>query len=113
AAPASWERLAAALKMERNDGLRLLLEPTSSPTVARLIERLRARHPGMKVTFQSPLANTLEGARRAFGRRLQPIYRLDRADVIVSLVADLLCTMPFALRHARQWGARRRSPDRP
>jgi molybdopterin-containing oxidoreductase family iron-sulfur binding subunit len=112
--PSSWEQLADRLRAPRNDGgagLRLLLEPSTSPTLHRLLGRLRALHPQLKVTFWSPLPpldNTLAGAALAFGRPLQPHYDLVAASVIVTLDADLLNAMPMALAHARRWAARRR-----
>ena len=46
----------------------------------------------------------------AFGKPLNTIYRFDRADVIVSLDADFLCsTVPGNLRYARDYSARRRA----
>jgi Fe-S-cluster-containing dehydrogenase component len=117
--PISWPTLFAALGRARGDGgagLRILLEPTTSPTLARLIVRVRQLHPHLRVTCWAPLdaaANTLEGTRLAFGRSLLPQLHLDRADVIVSLDDDLLDSGPFALHHARKWAARRRSATHP
>jgi len=113
-APSSWDALAERLRRPRGDGgagLRILVEPTSSPTVHRLLARVRALHPRMKVTFAAPLPpldHTLAGSELAFGRRLQPGYDLTKADVTVALDADLLTSMPMSLRWARQWAQRRR-----
>ena len=42
----------------------------------------------------------------AFGKPLNTIYRFDRANVIVSLDADFLCSgMPGGLRYARDYAA--------
>ena len=42
----------------------------------------------------------------AFGKPLNTIYRFDRADVIVSLDADFLCsTVPGSLRYCRDYSA--------
>ena len=52
------------------------------------------------------------GCRLAFGEDLEPVYHLDRADVIVSLDADFLARGPGRLNDARAFagrGARRRS----
>src|SRR2546422_118883 len=57
--PSSWSALLGELGRPRTDGgagLRLLLEPTSSPTVARLLARVRQLHPKSKVTFYAPCA---------------------------------------------------------
>ena len=117
--PSSWQALVEALRRPRSDGgagLRLLLEPTGSPTVARLLARVRAVHPRCKVTFWAPLpavAHTVAGAELAFGRPLQPRYDFAAADVIVALDADFLGAMPFHLAYAQAWAQRRRvtAPD--
>jgi molybdopterin-containing oxidoreductase family iron-sulfur binding subunit len=108
----NWETLLKWLRSPRSDagaGLRLLLEPNSSPLVAELLARVKARHPQMKITFWQPIDqnSALEGARLAFGQRLQPRFDLSRADVILALDADLLTAMPDFLRHSRDWSARR------
>jgi len=50
------------------------------------------------------------GATAAFGKPVNTIYRFDRANVIVSLDADFLCSgMPGGLRYARDYSAKRRT----
>ena len=47
---------------------------------------------------------------RRSGKPVNTIYRFDRANVIVSLDADFLCSgMPGGLRYARDYAARRRA----
>jgi len=112
--PSTWQALIERLARARTDGgagLRVVIEPTTSPTIHAQLARARAAHPKMKVTFHSagsPIANALAGARLAFGRALVPQYRLRAADVIVALDSDLLASGPFSLRWAREWAARRR-----
>jgi molybdopterin-containing oxidoreductase family iron-sulfur binding subunit len=113
-APSTWEALAERLRRPRTDrgaGLRLLLEPTTSPTVLRLLERARQVHPALAATFHQAmpaLPNTVAGARVAFGRDLQPIYDFAAADVVVVIDADPLCELPMSSAYARAWAARRR-----
>ena len=45
----------------------------------------------------------------AFGERVDAIYRLDQAAVILSLDADFLSDGPGALRYARDFAAGRRA----
>jgi molybdopterin-containing oxidoreductase family iron-sulfur binding subunit len=110
---ASWDGLLPRLRQARTDGgagLRILVEPTSSPTVARLLGLVRARHPRTKVTCWAPLSpveHARAGAALALGRPLEPRYRLEGAGAIVALDADLLDGMPGSLAHQRQWAARR------
>ena len=95
-------------------GLRILTESVSSPTLAAQIRDLLRRFPAARWHQWDPLGrdNVRRGARRAFGRDVEPQYHLDRADVIVSLDADVLASGPGHLRHARAFAGRRRT-DRP
>ena len=52
--------------------------------------------------------NVRAGAKLAFGEYVEAQYRLDQADVILSLDADLLDSGPGKLRYARDFAARRR-----
>ena len=86
-------------------GLRILTETVCSPTLAAQIRDLLHRFPAARWHQWDPLArdNARLGARRAFGRDVEPQYHLDRADVIVSLDADVLAAGPGHLRHARDF----------
>jgi Fe-S-cluster-containing dehydrogenase component/anaerobic selenocysteine-containing dehydrogenase len=110
---AAWEDLFARLRAPRTDegaGLRLLLPPTGSPLLLRLLAEVHRRLPRARAAFHAPLAtgHELAGLQLAFGRPCSPRWHFDRADVIVALDADFLEAMPFSLRHAREWAARRR-----
>lgn len=116
----SWTELSAEIGGPRDDGgerLRFLIEPTGSPFVASLLERIRAAHPRARFAVHS--AGTQAGAFQAggalaFGRPLLPQYDFRAASVIVALDADFLDTMPMSLRYARHFAERRRpSPATP
>jgi molybdopterin-containing oxidoreductase family iron-sulfur binding subunit len=109
--PATWDAMVARFAGERADGgagLRFLLEPTGSPLVGGLVDRLRARFPGARFTFHEADGSAAEGGRLAFGVPVQPQYDFGRADVVLAIDDDFLARGPFALRHARQWAERRR-----
>ncbi|MDB4942149.1 MAG: Molybdopterin oxidoreductase, iron-sulfur binding subunit [Labilithrix sp.] len=115
AAPVGWDEAIAALASggfagRRGAGLHVVLEPTSSPSIARLLQALRARWPEARVHFASSLPRTRawEGARRVFGRVLEPRYDLTNADVLVALDADFVAKGPQHLRLARQLADHRR-----
>ncbi len=98
-----WELVARVLREGRwtkdgGRGLHILLEPTSSPTVVRLLETIHERLPRAVVSFHSPTSprNAWEGASIVFGRILEPRLSLEHADVIVALDADLLGAGPRA-----------------
>ena len=97
-------------------GLRILTESISSPTLTAQIRDLLKRFPSAKWHQWDPLSreNAKAGAKLAFGRYVDAQYRLDRADVILSLDADFLCDGPAGLRYSRDFAARRRpeQPDR-
>jgi Fe-S-cluster-containing dehydrogenase component len=111
-APSGWERLMDALGEVESPGagLRLLLDPVSSPTSAALLDAIRARYPEARITFHAPVSMeaAVVGARNLFGRPCQPVYDFTRAERIVALDADFVDGMPFSLRYARDFASRRR-----
>jgi Fe-S-cluster-containing dehydrogenase component len=109
--PRGWEHAIDALGVAPGgDGLRLLVDPVSSPTTAALLDQIRARFPGARMTFHAPFSMdaATQAARALFGQPCQPVYDFTRADRIVALDADFIDGMPFALRHARDFASRRR-----
>jgi MoCo/4Fe-4S cofactor protein with predicted Tat translocation signal len=90
-------------------GLHILTETITSPSLAAQIQALLKEFPEAKWHQWEPCsrANVLEGANMAFGKRLNTIYQIDKADVIVSLDSDFLYCGPGALRYAREFAQRR------
>jgi len=107
--------LTAALgtaKLRKGGGFRILTGTVTSPTLAAQIQDFLAAFPGAKWHQYDPCGrhSARAGAISAFGKPLNTVYRFDRADVIVSLDADFLCsTVPGSLRYARDYSARRRA----
>ena len=97
-------------KRLRGAGMRLLTESVISPTLGAQIHDFLAAFPEAKWhQWESAGRDTArEGARIAFGHYVNTVYRLDRADVILSLDADFLRSGPGAVRHARDFISRRR-----
>ena len=56
-----------------------------------------------------PRDNIYEGARLAFGRPVETLTRLEKADVILALDFDFLAPGPGALPRIREFAARRRA----
>jgi molybdopterin-containing oxidoreductase family iron-sulfur binding subunit len=108
---AAWQQLAEAHAADAGAGLAVVSESFSSPTLARLASELRARYPRMQwVTYDAVSdENRLAGLRRATGRDLDLVLRLDRASVILALDADPLLTDPELVRHARGFADGRRA----
>ncbi|HKU79426.1 MAG TPA: TAT-variant-translocated molybdopterin oxidoreductase, partial [Rhodanobacteraceae bacterium] len=103
---ATWDDFAKALTdriahFERNggDGLRLLVAPTTSPTLAAQLAAFETRFPNARWHIDDPSGAT---GRREFAR-----CRFDRAKVIVSLDADFLSDPASGIRYARDFIAAR------
>lgn len=85
-------------------GFRFLLEPSSSPLVARAMDRVRDALPGARVHFDSP-ATMRSGPALTPGFAAQ--YDFGLADIVVSLDADFLAALPINVRHAHDFMAAR------
>lgn len=113
------EAFDAALEAEARDGgrgLRILLEPSTSPSQLRMQAKLLQRFPNAKVhTYASWSEDEVrEGTRIAFGQPMVPVHDLARADVVLSLDADFLGNDEGSTRNIRGFAARRAiaNPDR-
>ena len=116
----NWSELVRALQAPLNTqqakkgaGIRILSQSFSSPTLADQKQQLLKKFPQAKWHFYEPVNrdNVYEGARMAFGQPVETTYKLDAADVIVSLDADFLYAgFPGMTRYARDF-AKRRDPD--
>ncbi|MFC4174487.1 TAT-variant-translocated molybdopterin oxidoreductase [Microvirga sp. GCM10011540] len=120
--PRSWEELTEFIRPVRNElvvgegrGLHILMPPTSSPTLARLTSLSEQLFPLAQWHRYSPIDedNFRAGAESLFGRAVDAIYDLTRADVIVTLGGDLFLEEPGHIRYAADYQARRRADDRP
>jgi molybdopterin-containing oxidoreductase family iron-sulfur binding subunit len=91
-------------------GFRILTETVASPTLAGQIRALLESFPQAKWVQWEPAGrhNAREGSRLAFGEYVDPQYALDKADLILSLDSDFMCTGAAGLRYARAFAARRR-----
>ncbi|HYL10727.1 MAG TPA: TAT-variant-translocated molybdopterin oxidoreductase [Candidatus Acidoferrales bacterium] len=103
-----------ALKANKGAGFRILTGSVISPTLGAQLKALLAQFPEAKWHQWEPAGSdgVREGAKLAFGRYVNTIYRVEKADVILSLDADFLASGPGGVRYAREF-ARRRKPDAP
>ncbi len=105
----------AGLAAARGEGLAILSEATSSPTLARLRKRFTERFPRAAWYEWEPLNNDneLAGSISAFDRPYRTQLSLDKARVIVSLDSDFLIDHPAAVKLTRDFAAGRRAegPD--
>src|SRR5579864_500359 len=92
----------------KGEGLRILTGTITSPTLAAQIQAVLKQFPSARWHQWSSCGrdNVREGAKLAFGQYANAVYRLDKADVIVSLDSDFLYSGPGAVRYARDFAAR-------
>ena len=113
----SWENFLAALRpilkaeaATGGAGIAVLSESITSPTLSAMRKRFDARFPNARWVQYEPVGRSAvhAGTSAAFGRALNPIYRFAEAQVVVSLDADFLGTMPGSIRYARDFAQTRR-----
>jgi Fe-S-cluster-containing dehydrogenase component len=116
----TWERfetlaldLRTALKAKKGAGLRILTQTIASPTVADQLKRLLEEFPEAKWHSYEPIMrdSVRAGCRQAFGDDLEPVYHLDKADIVLALDADFLAWGPGRLKDARAFAVRREAGD--
>ncbi|MFO0588502.1 MAG: 4Fe-4S dicluster domain-containing protein [Polyangiaceae bacterium] len=104
------------------EGIRVLSETVTSPSLGAEIQAFLNEHPGARWTRFEPVGehHARAGAMLSFGAPLVARYDLRAADVVVSIESDLLASGPGSLRYAREFGLRRgagrrssRDPDLP
>ena len=121
--PVTWNDVAANIERLRDgwnrrqgEGLRLLVGPTTSPTLLRQIDGLVKTFPKARVHLHEPIGTVSrrELSTAAYGEGVELNYVLDQCDVVVSFDDDFLGPGPHQVRNARGWSAsRRRFSDRP
>src|SRR5260370_20463750 len=112
----TWSEFIAAVQpalkdaQRNNEGLRILTQTVTSPTLAAQIQQLATQYPGMKWHQWEPANrdNVREGARLAFGNYANTVYHFDKANVVVSVGDEFLCNDPGQLLYARDFMSRRR-----
>ncbi len=114
----SWGAFVSALqsatearKAAGGDGLRLLTEPVTSPSLIEQIEKLLEAMPAAKWHQWDPVFGAVQGGAPA----ATPLYHFDEADVVVALDADFLGGGAASLRYQKDFASRRRirSPQDP
>ncbi|MGE0547143.1 MAG: 4Fe-4S dicluster domain-containing protein [Kofleriaceae bacterium] len=111
--PASWDRVRAALATAGAGELCIVLPLESSPTLGALLDRVREQHRGVRILHHAVIDHrrAYRGTMLAFGAALEQQLALDRADLVVSLDADLLARMPMSVRWAREFAVRHRQVE--
>jgi molybdopterin-containing oxidoreductase family iron-sulfur binding subunit len=116
----TWDAFLAAVKtaldaqrLKQGEGLRILTETVTSPTLASQLQDLLQQFPGARWHQYEPINQdaVLAGARLAFGEAVATHYRLDKAEVILALDADFLGAQPGSVRYTRDFTEKRRVQD--
>ncbi len=108
--------IAKAKVLEQLDGLansktHVLMEQSSSPSRARLVDGLKAK--GVRFYEYEPVDFSVhaEAASIAFGSSVKPAYKFDKAKAILSLDCDFLGTEESAFENISGFAAGRRVKD--
>jgi len=104
------QNLLSAQRGLQGEGLRIVMETTTSPTVLRLVDRIASELPKAQVVWFDPAGHGLarDAAAAAFGAPTHVHYDLSAADVVVTLDSDLLTEGPGAVAYARDFADNRR-----
>ncbi len=102
--------LTTVFKGTRGEGFRILTGTITSPTLAAQIQSILALYPLAKWHQWEPAVGdgAREGAKLAFGSYLNTVYRVENADVILSLDSDFLGGGSGHIRYAREFSRRRK-----
>jgi MoCo/4Fe-4S cofactor protein with predicted Tat translocation signal len=113
----SWaafqDDLSSALGAEKGGGgagVRLLTSTITSPSLAEQIRTFLKGYPSAKwIQYESVTRDHVrEGAKMAFDEYVNTVYRVDRAEVILTLDSDFLTSGPGSVRYAREFARKRR-----
>jgi MoCo/4Fe-4S cofactor protein with predicted Tat translocation signal len=106
----SAQAIAAAAKTADGAGFRILTGTVTSPTLAAQIQSILALYPKAKWHQWEPAVSdgAREGAKLAFGSYANTVYRVEKAEVILSLDSDFLGGGPGHIRYAREFFRRRK-----
>ncbi len=108
----SWaKKHFADLRKKQGEGLAIVCEMTSSPTLARLRDELMKACPKANWVTYEPIGGAKRLPKAEGGGAYETHVKLTGADVIVSLDADCLMTHPDAVVLTRQFARRRREVD--
>jgi len=108
----SAQSQAAAIKGNNGAGFRILTGTIASPTLLQELQYLLKLYPQAKWHQWEPARGdgAYEGAKLAFGRYVNTVYRPERADVILSLDSNFMVSGPGHVRYQKEF-YRRRKPD--
>ncbi|MBX7258196.1 MAG: TAT-variant-translocated molybdopterin oxidoreductase [Candidatus Hydrogenedentes bacterium] len=106
---ADGTKISKGLRDSGGTSIRILTETVTSPTLQFQIQQLLASMPGMRWHQYEPSGrdNAARAARLAFGQLVGIQYKMDAADVVLSLGSDFLTVGPGSVRYSRDFAAKR------
>ena len=109
---AQWtEYIEYAKSLKRNDGrgLAILSQESSSPTINSMKKELMKKLPKASWVVYEPInnENLYDGIKKAFGRKLQPFFRLEHAQTILSIGSDFMGVDDNNIYHTRKFAQNR------
>lgn len=98
-------KLMESLDATEGEGLRILTESVTSPTLAWQLDKVRALYPSVQWHQWEPVNrdSARAGAELAFGRAVETRYNFREARAIVALDAQFLCVGPAQARYSRDF----------
>ena len=99
-----------AQKALKGEGIRILTESVTSPTLASQVDELLRMYPKARWHQYAPINSDAErkASQLLYGEIVQPRYAFDQADVVLSLDADFLMEGPSSVRATRDFSKRRK-----
>lgn len=109
----AWREIALKHENTDGDGLAVLAEPFSSPTMARLKSEFEDKYPAARWVTWEPIGdqNLEQAVRNATGRDRRVVYDYGQADVVLSLESDFLHLESESIAAARGFSDLRRVSD--
>ncbi|MFN0172017.1 MAG: TAT-variant-translocated molybdopterin oxidoreductase [Bryobacteraceae bacterium] len=103
-------KIVAAARLNKGAGLRILSETVTSPTLGSVLKKFQQDFPDAKWHQWEPAGahSSRAGALLAFGAPVNTFYKVENADVILTLDSDFLTAGPGNVRYAREFALRRR-----
>src|SRR6202521_5354186 len=102
--------MSAEVKAANGAGFRILTGTVVSPSIAEQLQYLLKLYPQAKWHQWEPAGSdgAREGAKLAFGRYVNTVYRPEKAEVILCLDSDFLAAGPGHIRYMKEFYRRRK-----
>jgi len=101
--------LGAAAKVNNGKGFRILTGTITSPSLAAQVQALLTLYPQAKWHQWEPAVSdgAREGGKLAFGRYVNAVYRVEKAEVVLTLDSDFLSSGAGHIRYMKEFYRRR------